>query len=167
MGFLKRLFGSAVEQAQEFDAAMASCQFESSNKDCSLVQNMKDKQAAKREIDGRIKSYNDHSADTIIQFFSLLVEMEKSGFKMGDHDWRMSYGYGSSNRSFITESFERAYGVIRLEEILDRMPEEGVAAIGTELTAMKQRATILGDLRRQSAELGKEIETIKTQLGIE
>ena len=47
------------------------------------------------------------------------------------------------------------------------MPEEGVAAIGTELTAMKQRATILGDLRRQSAELGKEIETIKTQLGIE
>lgn len=48
MEFFKRLFGSAVEQAQEFDVAMASCQFESSNKDCSLVQQLKDKQTQNR-----------------------------------------------------------------------------------------------------------------------
>lgn len=47
------------------------------------------------------------------------------------------------------------------------MSEEGVAAIGEELNALKKRAIILCDLRSQSAELGKEITTIKAQLGIE
>ena len=161
MGFFKRLFGSAVEQAQEFDVAMASCRFESSNKDCSLVQQLKDKQTQKRAIENKIKSYDDHSANNIMSFFLLLVEMEKNGFKMGDCYNR------ESKRSFITECFDRLYGMRRLEEILDGMSEESVAAIGSELNALKTRATILNDLRRQSAELGGEITTIKAQLGIE
>lgn len=167
MGFLKRFFGETVEQAQVVDAAIATCQFESSNKDCSLIQTLKEKQAAKREIDGKIKSYDDHSSDNIAKFLALLVEMENRGFKMSDYDYRLGYGYGNQKRSFITESFERAYGVIKLEGILDMMPEESVAAIGEELNAMKKRAAILGDLRRQSNELNKEIMAIKAQLGIE
>lgn len=168
MGFFKRLFGSAVEQAQEFDVAMASCQFENSNKDCSLVQKLKDKQTQKRAIDNKIKSYDDHSANNIVNFFLLLVEMEKNGFKMGDcYNRYPGLIYNESKRSFITECFDRLYGMRRLEEILDGMSEESVAAIGFELNALKTRATILSDLRRQSAELGGEITTIKAQLGIE
>lgn len=103
-----------------------------------------------------------------MSFFLLLVEMENRGFKMGDcYDRYPGLIYNESKRSFITECFERAYGMVRLEEILDGMSEEGVAAIGSELIALKTRATILGDLRRQSAELDKEIVAIKAQLGIE
>lgn len=168
MSFLKRFFGYAVEQAQEVDTALAACQFESGNKDCSLVQQLKDKQTQKRTIDNKIKSYDDHSANNIMNFFLLLVEMEKNGFKMGDcYNGYPGLIYNESKRSFITECFDRLYGMRRLEEILDGMSEESVAAIGSEMNALKTRATILSDLRRQSAELGGEITTIKAQLGIE
>lgn len=167
MGFLKRFFSDAVEQVQAVDTAIATCQFESSNKDCSLIQTLKEKQAAKREVDDKIKSYDQHSTDNIAKFLELLVKMENHGFRMSDYDYCPSYCCGDRKRSFITESFERAYGVIKLEEILDMMPEASVAAIGEELNAMKKRAAILGDLRRQANELNKEIMAIKAQLGIE
>lgn len=165
MSFLKRFFGSAVEQAQELDAAMASCQFESSNKDCSLVQQLKDKQTRKRAIDNKIKSYDDHSTNTVTNFFLLLVELEKNGVEMSRYD--RSYPFMRSDYSLFKDSADRHFFVAKLEKVLDEMSKSGVAAIGEELNALKTRATILCDLRRQSAELGKEIATIKAQLGIE
>ena len=165
MNFLKRFFGSAVEQAQELDTAMASCQFESSNKDCSLVQQLKDKQTRKRAIDNKIKSYDDHSTNTVTNFFLLLVELEKNGVEMSRYD--RSYPFMRSDYSLFKDSADRHFFVAKLEKVLDEMSESGVAAIGEELNALKTRARILCDLRRQSAELGKEIATIKAQLGIE
>lgn len=165
MGFLKRFFGSAVEQAQEPGAAMGSCQFESSNKECSLVQQLKDKQTQKRAIDNKIKSYDDHSATNIMSFFLLLVKMEEKGIEMTKYD--RGYPFMVSNHSSIKECFERRFGMVKLEEIIDEMSNECVAAIGSELNALKTRASVLGDLRRQSAELDKEITTIKARLGIE
>lgn len=165
MSFLKRFFGSAVEQAQELDAAMASCQFESSNKDCSLVQQLKDKQTQKRAIDNKIKSYDDHSINTVTNIFLLLVELEKEGVEMTRYD--RSYPFMVSNYSAFKDCAGRHIFTVKLEKVLDEMSESGVAAIGEELNALKTRATILCDLRRQSAELGKEITTIKAQLGIE
>ena len=72
-----------------------------------------------------------------------------------------------SNYSAFKDCADRHFFTVKLEKVLDAMPESGVAAIGEELNALKTRATILCDLRRQSAELGKEIATIKAQLGIE
>ena len=57
MNFLKQFFGRAVQEAQELDAVMASCQFESSTNDCSLVQQLKQKQTEKREMDAKIKDF--------------------------------------------------------------------------------------------------------------
>lgn len=166
MSFLKRFFGYAVEQAQKADVVLATtCQFESSNKDCSLVQQLKDKQTQKRAIDNKIMSYDNHSANNILNFFLLLVKMEEKGIEMTKYD--RGHPFMVSNHSSIKECFERRFGMNKLEEILDEMSEDGVAAIGSELNALKTRATILRDLRHQSAELGKEIIVIKAQLGIE
>lgn len=165
MGFLKRFFGYAVEQAQEVDTALATCQFESSNKDCSLVQQLKDKQTQKRAIDNKIKSFDIHSANNIRNFFLLLSKMEEKGIEMTKYD--RVYPFGVSNHSSVKDCFERSFGMERLEEALDEISEDGVDAIGEELNTLKKRATILCDLRAQSAELGKEITTIKAQLGIE
>ena len=162
MNWLKRFFG---RQESQIPDTPATCQFESSNKECSLVQQLKEKQTTKRAIDKKIKSYDDHSANNIISFFLLLVKMEEKGIEMTKYD--RSYPFRVSNHSSITECFERRFGVVKLEEILDEMSVEGVAAIGSELNALKARASVLGDLRRQSAELDKEITAIKAQLGIE
>ena len=165
MGFFKRLFGSAVEQTQEFDVAMASCQFESDNKDCSLVQQLKDRQTRKRAIDNKIRSYDDRSVNNITNFFLLLVKMEEKGIQMDKYDG--DYPFRTSKRSSINECFERRCGMARLEDAIDELPENCVALIGSELNAIKTRAKILGELRSQSAELEKEILAIKAQLGIE
>lgn len=165
MSFLKRFFGRAVQEAWELDAVMASCQFESSNNDCSLVQQLKDKQTQKRAIDNKIKSYDLHSADNIRNFFLLLYKMEAKGIEITKYD--RGYPFMVSNRSSVTDCFEHCFGMARLEESLDEISEEEVAAIGEELNALKKRAIILCDLRSQSAELGKEIAQIKAQLGIE
>ena len=165
MSFLKRFFGYAVEQAQEVDTALATCQFESGNKDCSLVQQLKDKQTQKRAIDNRIKSFDIHSANNIRNFFLLLSKMEEKGIEMTKYD--RGYPFMVSNHSSVKDCFERSFGMVMLEEALDEISEDGVAAIGEELNTLKKRATILCDLRTQSAELDKEITTIKAQLGIE
>lgn len=166
MGFLKRFFGSAVEQAESVDAAITTCQFESSNKECSLVQQLKDKQTQKRAVDNKIKSYDECSRENIASFFNLLVKMEKSGFEMGTHSYHPSL-YGGGDCSRISSSFEHRFGVTKLEGILASMRDEEVSAIGTELNALKAKAIVLSDMRYQSEELGKEIATIKAQLGIE
>lgn len=165
MNLIKRFFGYAVEQAQEVDTALTTCQFESSNKDCSLVQQLKDKQTQKRAIDNKIRSYDTHSKEVVVNLFLFLVELEKEGVEITRYDRR--YPYMSSDYSALKDSADRHFFVARLEKVLDRMSESGVAAIGEELNSLKARATILCDLRAQSAELGKEIAAIKAQLGIE
>ena len=166
MSFLKRFFGSAVEQAQKADVVLTTtCHFESSNKDCSLVQQLKDKQTQKRAIDNKIMSYDNHSVNNITNFLLLLVKMEEKGIQMNKYDY--DYPFRASTRSSIGECFERKFGMARLEEALDKMSENCVALIGSELNAIKTRATVLRELRSQSAELEKEILAIKAQLGIE
>lgn len=165
MSFLKRFFGSAISQAESVDAAIATCQFESSNSDCSLVQRLKDKQTQKRAVDNKIRSYDNHRADTVTNFFLLLVALEKEGVEMSRYD--RSYPFMRSDYSAFKDSADRHFFMAKLEKVLDEMSESGVTAIGEELSALKARATVLCDLRRQSAELDKEITTIKAQLGIE
>lgn len=166
MSFLKRLFGSAVEPAQDFDTTIATCQFKSSNNDCSLVRELKEKQTAKRAVDNKIKSYDEHSVNSIASFFDLLVKMEKDGFEMGTSSYYPG-SFNSSERSRIADSFERSFCMIKLENILSSMFDEDIAAISSELFALRTRSAVLGDLRRQSAKLDKEIAAIKAQLGIE
>ena len=90
---------------------------------------------------------------------------EEKGIEMTKYD--RGYPFMVSNHSSVKDCFERSFGMARLEEALDEISEDGVAAIGEELNTLKKRAIILCDLRAQSAELGKEIAAIKAQLGIE
>lgn len=76
MGFIKRFFGYAVEQAQEVDTALATCQFESSNKDCSIVQQLRDKQEQKKEVDAKIKAFEQHEPVVVDKFIELLLNLE-------------------------------------------------------------------------------------------
>ena len=165
MGFLKRFFGSAIEQAQELDAAMASCQFESSNKDCSLVQQLKDKQAKKREIDAKITSFEKHEPVVLEKFMEFLLKLERNRFEMG-MDYR-SYHMPGVYNSKIKDTFGRCYGVERFEAVIDQTTMADIDAIHEELRAMKDRVNVLSGLHQQSKLLGNEIKGLKDQLGIE
>lgn len=165
MSFLKRLFCSPVEQAMEVDAALSKCQLGGSSNDCSLIKQLQAKQAQKRDVDAKIKSYEDHSQVNIPQLINLLLEMEKKGFEMCNYDHH--YPFGGHTPSSIRECFKYSFGTMMLETILDDMSESDVEQIGCELKSLKTRASIVCDLRRQSTELNTEIATIKSQLGIE
>lgn len=175
MGLMDWLNGKPRTAAVATEAKVKRvCDFESSTNDCSLVQQLKDKQAKKREIDASIKSYDDHSGVNVEKFLALLLRMEEGGFQMGwvsSHypSWTLGHETLSdeNKRSWIARSFNDLFGVCRLETILDEMSNEDVIAIGEELKALKRRADIVCDLRRQSDSLSVEIATIKIQLGIE
>lgn len=166
MSLLKRFFGEAVEQTQEVDAAIATCQFESSSKECSLVQQLKDKQAEKKAVDAEIKSFTSDEPVAMEKFIDLLLQMERHHFEMG-MEYPRYYTPGVYN-SKIKDSFYRYYGTAKLREIIDLMTEEDIDAIYDELKSMKNRASILNKLNQRRDTLEKEIKEIKSvQLGIE
>ena len=157
MGFFKRLLGSAVKQAQEFDAAMASCQFESSNNDCSLVQQLKDKQEQKRNLEKEIKDYATNSPAVVTNLCKFLKELEQSGFHMDSRFGRscLEYSMGSS------------MGIVLIERALYQMTDEGVRGIGEELCAIRDRRQTIAEKETALAVICADIAIIKTQLGIE
>lgn len=165
MSFLKRFFGSAVEQAQEVDAALAACQFESSNRDCSLVQQLKDKQAEKKAVDAEIKAFTSEEPIVMEKFLMLLLQMEKNHFEMG-MDY-CSYHMPGVYNSRIKDSFYHHYGTAKFKEIITLMTEEDIDAIHDELKSMKNWVSILNKLNQRRNTLEGEIEQIKAQLGIE
>lgn len=160
MSFLKQFFGRAVQEAQEFDAVMASCQFESSNNDCSLVQQLKQKQAEKREVEAKIKDFETSHPAMVLRFKAFLMEMERHGFEMGCHH-HLEFG------SCVYHYFQHRCGVGRLEDVLGRMSDAELNMIFEELRALKHRAQIFGELRSQANQLSDEIDELKTKLGIE
>ena len=157
MSFLKRFFRSAVEQAQELDAAMASCQFESSNNDCSLVQQLKDKQAQKRNLEKEIKDYATNSPAVVTNLCKFLKELEQSGFHMDSRFGRscLEYSMGSS------------MGMVLIERALCQMTDGDVRGIGKELCAIRDRRQTISEKEASLAVICADIAIIKTQLGIE
>ncbi len=160
MSFLKQFFGMAVQEAQEFDSVMASCRFESSNNDCSLVQQLKQKQAEKREVDAKIKDFETSQPAMVLRFKSFLMEMERQGFEMGCHH-RLEFG------SCIYYHFQHRCGTGKLEDMLGGMPDAELNMMFEELKALKHRAKIVGELQSQAQQLSDEISELKTKLGIE
>lgn len=167
MRFLRRLFRERepVEQAQKLDIAMTSCQFESSNNDCSLIQQLKDKQEKKREVDGKITSFEMYEPVVLEKFMEFLFKLERDGFEMGtefrSHHTPSAYG------SKIKDTFTISYGVQRFQGVIDQTTEADIDAIYTELKTIKNRVNILRGLHRESSALSDEIKKIKSQLGIE
>lgn len=160
MSFLKQFFGRAIQEAQEFDAVMASCQFESSNNDCSLIQQLKQKQDEKREVDAKIKDFETSHPAMVLRFKAFLMEMERHGFEMGCHH-RLEFG------SCIYHYFQHRCGVWKLEDVLGRMSDAELNMIFEELRTLKHRAKIFGELQSQASQISDEITELKTKLGIE
>ena len=161
MSFLKQFFGRAIQEAQEFDAAMASCQFESNNNDCSLVQQLKQKQAEKREADAKIKDFETARPASVLRFLAFLMEMERHGFEMGYYHRHLEYG------PCIHHHFQHRCGAGKLEDMLGRMSDAELNMMFEELKALKHRAKIVGELQSQTQQLSDEISELKTKLGIE
>lgn len=165
MGFFKRFLCESVEQVQQLDEAMASCQFESTSNDCSLIQQLKDRQAQKKEVDAKIKAFTSDEPIVMENFVEPLMQMERNHFQMG-MEYR-SYHMPGAYNSKLKDSFYHHYGTERFKVIISQMPESTIDAIHNELKSMKNWVTILGDLQQQRDALEKEIEQIKAQLGIE
>lgn len=159
MSFLKQFFGKAVQEAQEFDAVMASCQFESSNNDCSLVQQLKQKQAEKRELDAKIKSLREPAGLCLEKFIIFLVSMESRGFEM-------TRGYHWP-KSTIRRELSSEYGLCRFQDVVGRMTDNQLEGMFQELRDIKHKDGIISDLQQRSVLLGGEIDELKVKLGIE
>lgn len=157
IGLLKRFFSFAVEQAQEFDAAMAPCQFENSNKDCFLVQQLKDKQEKKRNLEKEIKDYVTNSPVVVTNLYKFLKELEQSGFHMDSR-------FG---RSCLEYSMDSSMGMVLIERALCQMTDESVRGIGEELCAIRDRRKTIAEKETALAAICADIAIIKTQLGIE
>lgn len=161
MKFLKEFFGANKRERNE---VATHCQFESNNKDCSLVQLLKEKQTIKRTVDSKIKAYEKKSSECLPRFIKLLMELEELGFRM---DKERRPFMRDENRSYISESFDHFPGMMMFAKLIEQTAEQDISKIGDELLAFKCRADTLEELRRQSESLDKEIMTIKAQLGIE
>lgn len=164
MRWIKQFFYKAVKSAQDADEALDSCKLQSSNNDCSLIRQLKDKQLQKRAIDKKIKEFVNDEQSIMDNFIELLMLIEGNNFEMGgDRSSHHAWAHNSKLRFHLAH----CEGVKRLMDVISQMPGESIDAIHNELKSIKNRATILGDLKRQSQALEIDIRQIKVQLGIE
>lgn len=171
---IKELFNKSTKEAKKLDTAMKElksvheqsiCEFESNTNDCSLVQQLKEKQTMKRIVDADIKAYNNHSNATIQKFWHFLITLEKNGFKMNSNSnsYRM---FPVQEKSDIRDIFI-IEGTYRLERVLDSFTLDDINDIFNELMALKQKTIVIEEKQAVSKALVKDIDDIKTKLGIE
>ena len=163
MSFLKEFFGESKPSGlEEFANQMQDmCRHESNTNDCSLVQQLKQKQAEKRELDAKIKNFNDDGISNIPHFVEFLMDMERQGFQM-ERDQKLTF-YGSR----IYYEFVRRFGVGKLEVLLAQTTDEELRLMFEELSNLKHKSKVISGLRENSARLGREITELKAKLGIE
>ena len=131
------------------------CKYESSTGDCSLIQQLKEKQAAKKKIDEDIKAYESNSpliAQSIRKFF---IALEKRGLEM-DHYYHR-----------VDKMFDHHYATCIVANALYDLSLEDVESLISEIQSIKQKAVVLEEKRLKSQVLGQNIADIKERLGIE
>lgn len=160
MSFLKQFFGSSKPATPE-TTVIEVCQFTVEDGECSLVQQLKQKQTEKRKMDAKIKDFETSQPANVLRFMSFLMDMERHGFEMGCHHHHLEYG------SYIYNHFKHRYGVGKLEDVLGGMSDTELNMMFEELKALKHRAKTVGELRSQANQLSDEISELKTKLGIE
>ena len=163
MSFLKQFFGSSkpVIPEEPVEPVREVCQFTIDAGDCSLIQQLKQKQSEKRELDAKIKSFDDDGISNIPHFVEFLMDMERQGFEM-ERDLKFTF-YGSR----IYYEFVRRFGVRKLEGLLGQTTDEEIRLMFEELSNLKHKSKVISELREKSARLDKEVAELKTKLGIE
>lgn len=163
MSFLKQFFGVRKQpvSVEQVEPIKEVCQFTENSGECSLVQQLKQKQAEKRDVDTKIKSYESAGAETVPYFLRFLVSMEQQGLEMERNFSRAYYD------SRIYYDFQNRCGTARLEEVLCGMSDNEMNLMFEELRNLKNKAQVVGEYRAMSKKLGEEISELKTKLGIE
>ena len=163
MNFLKQFFGvhEPHAPAEPVTPVREVCEFAIDVGDCSLIQQLKQKQADKRELDAKIKAFESARLEHITHFVTFLMAMERLGFEM-ERDYSRSF-YNSS----IYHYFQYRGGVTKLEDILCDMTDNGLNLMFDELRNLRNKAAIISEYRAKSSQLYDEIAELKTKLGIE
>lgn len=165
MGWLERILGGNDSRPFTIEEVTPTCQFESNNNDCSLIQQLKEKQTTKRGIDEKIKAFEQHEPAVIDKLLEFLLLLESNRFEMGMEC--RSYHMPGAYNSGVKRTFYDHYSMLRLERVIAQVTESDLDAIHAELKSMKNRVNVLGELHQQSSALADEIKVIKAQLGIE
>lgn len=158
MNFLKQFFGSS-NPAPSDTTGKEVCQFTIEDGECSLVQQLKQKQAEKRELDEKIKSLVEPAGLCLEKFIMFLGSMENCGFEMNK-------GYHGF-RSTIRRELSTEYGLRKFQDIVGRMTDNQLEGMFQELRTIKHKDGIISNLRQQSILLSGEIDELKAKLGIE
>ena len=158
MSFLKQFFGSSNPTPSEV-AVREVCQFTIEDGECSLVQQLKQKQAEKRELDAKIKSLKEPAGLCLEKFIMFLGSMENCGFEMN-----RSYRWPKST---IRRELSTEYGLRKFQDIVGRMTDNQLEGMFQELRDIKHKDGIISNLYQQSVLLAGEIDELKAKLGIE
>ena len=163
MNILKQFFGVHEPPAPSEPAPPVRevCQFTVDVGDCSLIQQLKQKQAEKRELDAKVKSFESARLEHVTHFMTFLIEMERLGFEMKRDSSRSFYS------SSIYHYFQHRGGVTRLEDILCGTTDNELNLMFEELRNLRNKVAIISELRAKSSQLYDEIAELKTKLGIE
>lgn len=160
-----------IKDAQEIDKAIKAednnleqnvcvCKYESNTSDCSLVQQLKEKQANKKAVDNDIKSYEKYDLSIVQYVRKFLTTLEEHNFCMDKH-------YRFSGEGAVDFMFNNFCGVGRLEEALYYISNDDIDNMAKELKSLKQRTIIINELKSVSKALENDIADIKEKLGIE
>ncbi len=149
-----------VEESQNFDTAMSkatqnTCKHESDTGDCSLIQQLKEKQAIERMIKNDIKELEKDDISTIKCTYNLLHSLYHFLF------------YRIPCRENF-EMFCNNFAVVRMvESSLHDVSIKDIDNIANELKTLKQRTSILAEKRSALKVIQADINDIKSRLGIE
>ena len=134
-----------------------TCIYESDTNDCSLIQQLKEKQEIKKVIKNDIESYIKYDPSTVSYIRKFLLALEKQGFLMGFH-------YGDSK---IDSTFNGLNGVKKVAGALDDISIDDIDNMINELKNLKQRVVTLSEKISALKAIDDDIINIKRKLEIE
>lgn len=149
-----------VKQAEEFDKLAHPdyhsdyCKFESSLGDCSLLQQLKEKQTLKMEVAKEVKALENYSVSETQHLLGFLTNLTKAKI--------IDFPYGLYGLYTTTDNLNR-----EVDYVLRNMSVNQVNDLCKELMSLKQRSNNMKAAQRRLNLIETEIKELRDRLGIE
>lgn len=132
---------------------MEVCKYESDNKECNLIQQLKNKQSDCKKLSIEIKTLRNIESSCTQGIYAFFQSLNQTGFG------NIHFGYDVRSISNLEISI--------LANALQHMSQPMFNKLVDELKTLRDQNNILVEKQNQLSNLQKDVAQIKTQLGIE
>lgn len=159
---IKKILKTHKENINEENADVL-CEFNGIGRDCDLVKELREKQNKLKDVQKELNKLETDNPELIKTFLKFLDSCNKNGF----FEILERCGHFALGNNWHVSEIVRKYGMNSVQDGLQDITVEEIDKMCNELKIVKEKGKIIKEYKDEENLLKKNIDDIKSKLGIE